>query len=154
MRSMSGCLVVLVLTSVLVSAAPASAEEVITVCGKASGKSFDLESNEWSDDKGLMNQSTTIVRDDSGNYDILYKDAVTTGSVTADGAKVLKLKGDDDQLLTLVAVYPQRVIEVYQLTLDSNGNGGLIWSSFKNRAGSIVGMPVTLGTLLSAKCSK
>ncbi len=117
----------LIFALAIVNAVPASAEQVVTVCGSASGKSYDLEANKWTDDSGVMNSSTTIVRDDRGHYDILYKDAFSSGSVTADGAKILKLKGDDDELLTLVAVYPQRVIEVYQLTLNSNGRGGLIF---------------------------
>ena len=108
-----------------VSAAPAFAEQLVTVCGKASGKSYDLESNKWTDDNGAMNGTTSFVRDDNGGYNILYKDALTSGSVTADGAKVYKLKGDENELLTLVAVYPQMVIVVFQLTLDCNGLGGL-----------------------------
>jgi hypothetical protein len=129
----------------------AFAQQVITRCGKASGKSYDLDKNEWTEDNGAMNQMTTVVRDTNGDYDVLYKDAFNSGSVHGDGAKVFKVEGDDE-LLTLVAVYPQRVIEVYQLTLDAGGRGGLIWSSFKNRAGSLG--PVTIGTLLAAQCSR
>jgi hypothetical protein len=36
-----------------------------------------------------------------------------------------------------VVVYPQHVTEMYQLTLNENGRGTLIWSNVKNRAGPL-----------------
>lgn len=49
--------------------------------------------------------------------------------------KFFKVHGEDDRLLTLLSVSPQRTTEVFQLTLDASGQGTLIWSIFKNKDG-------------------
>ena len=138
--------------SVIATTQGVLAQQLITTCGSAIGKEYNLETNQWSDNIGVSNQTTAVVRDSNGEYDINYRDVLTSGSVRADGAKVFKVNGSDDERFTLVAVYPQRVIDVYQFTLNANGQGGLIWSSFKNRAGALT--PVILGTLLVARCTK
>jgi len=130
-----------------------SAQQVIAICGPSSGRAYTMDNNEWTVDEGqrASNKSTTILRYNNGEYDILYKGEVGGGSEREQGAKISKLNGDDDRLLTLLSVSPPRIAEVFQLTLDNRGEGTLIWSLFKNRDGPF---HLTFGELFSAKCSR
>ena len=47
--------------------------------------------------------------------------------------------------------YPQHVTEVYQLTLNENGRGTLIWSNIKNRSGPL---GITRGAVFTTTCNR
>ena len=61
------------------------------------------------------------------------------------------MHGVNDNVATFVVVYPQNVTEVYQLTLNENGRGTLIWSNIKNRAGSL---GITRGAVFTTTCNR
>lgn len=126
----------------------ADAQQVITRCGASQGKTFQLEPDKpgWHDD-GISGGTITFLRLPSGDYDVVFPSFTARG----DGAQVFKVHGTDDRLLTLVAIYPLHVTEVYQLTLDGSGRGTLIWANTKNRAGF---RNQVRGFLFVAECSR
>jgi hypothetical protein len=130
----------------------ASAQEVITVCGASTGKAFYLEPQKdgWVDDR-ISDGSITFLRYPAGEYDLVVKSVGYTFSARGDGAAVVKVHGVNDNVATFVVVYPQDVTEVYQLTLNENGRGTLIWSNLKVRAGSL---GITRGALFTASCNR
>jgi hypothetical protein len=130
----------------------AHGQQVITTCGASTGKSYYLEPEKhgWVDDR-ISDGTTTFFRYPGGDYDLLYKDTVGTHSAREGGATVFKVHDEGDNLLTFVVIYPLHVTEVYQLTLDGAGNGTLIWSNIKNRAGPA---GITRGMLLTSNCSR
>src|SRR5262245_13930356 len=53
---------------------------------------------------------------------------------------------------TFIVIYPAtNVVETYQLNLDGNGRGILIWSNIKQKSGP---MGTTQGMLLVSNCSR
>lgn len=138
--------------AVLGGSVTASAQEIITICGASAGKALYIEPKQsgWVDD-GISNGSLTFMRYPSGDYDVLVKSAGNTFSARGDGAKVVKVHGDDDNIATFVVVYPLHTTEVYQLTLNRSGNGTVIWSNLKNR---VAPLGITRGAVFSAACSR
>jgi hypothetical protein len=136
----------------LVAPVTASAQQTITVCGASKGKAFYLEPTQdgWVDD-GISDGTVTFMRYPSGDYDVVMKNAANAFSARGDGARVVKVHGEDDNVATFVVVYPLHTTEVYQLTLNRSGRGTLIWSSLKNR---IAPAGVTRGALFSATCAR
>jgi hypothetical protein len=130
----------------------AHGQQLITTCGASTGKSYYLEPEKhgWVDDK-ISDGTTTFFRYPNGDYDVLYKDTVGAHSARLDGATVVKVHDEGDNLLTFVVIYQLHVTEVYQLTLDGTGHGTLIWSNIKNRAGPA---GITRGMLLTSNCSR
>jgi hypothetical protein len=135
-----------------ISVSDVAAQEVITVCGASAGYGYYLEPQHagWQKD-GVDNGTLTVLRDTTGNYDVIAKDVRTTFSAQGDGAQVVKVNGSDHLRFTLVVVYPKPVTEIFQFSLDQRGRGTLIWASVKNRVGPI---GVTKGTLFTSTCSK
>jgi hypothetical protein len=130
----------------------AHAQQLITTCGEANGKAYYLEpaNHGWVDD-GVSGGMTSFLRYPDGTYDLLFRDKIGTRSARQDGATVAKVFGDDNKMLTIIVAYlATSVIETYQLTLDGNGRGRLIWSNIKNRSGT---MGITRGMLLVSDCS-
>jgi hypothetical protein len=136
----------------MLTAQAARAQQVITVCGASAGYAYFLEpeNHAWQKD-GISRGTITFLRDSTGNYDVVVKDAMTTFSAKGDGARVIKVGGADDRAFTLLVAYPHPITELYQLTLDSRGRGTLIWAGVKNRAPPL---GVTRGTLFTATCAK
>lgn len=130
----------------------ANAQQVIAICGASKGKAFYLEPTKegWVDD-GISNGTITFLRNPSGDYDILVKSAGPAFSARGDGAQVVKVHGADESIITLIVIYPLHVTEVYQLTLNANGRGTLIWSNLKNRSAP---MGITRGAVFVAECSR
>jgi hypothetical protein len=130
----------------------AHGQQLITTCGPSTGKAYYLEPEKhgWVDD-GISGGEITFLRYPNGDYDLLIKDAAAALSARQDGASVVKLFGDDSKLLTLVVVYPTNVVEVYQLTLDVNGRGILIWSNLKNKSPPL---GTTRGWVFISNCSR
>src|SRR6266446_8392912 len=115
----------------------AGAQTVVTVCGAASGYSFYLNpSDGWQRD-GISQGTVTILRN-GDDFDLIIKDAWATFSARGDEATVVRIYGDTDREMTLVAIYPLGSTEVYQLTLDANGRGKLIWATTKNGFGPLI----------------
>lgn len=119
---------------------------------RANGKAYYLEPQKhgWVDD-GISGGTLTFLRYPNGDHDVLIRDAVGARSAREDGAMVVKAHGDDDNLVTIIVVYPLHVTEVYQLTLDASGQGLLIWSNLKNR---VAPGGVTRGMTLVSNCSR
>jgi hypothetical protein len=127
-----------------------NAQQVITTCGASKGKKYQLEPKKdgWIDD-GISNGTLTFIQNKPNEYDIIIKDAITSFSVRGDGATVVKVQGSDNAVMTLVAIYPLHVTEVYQLTLDAAGRGTLIWAVMKNRT-PLLG--ITSGATFISEC--
>jgi hypothetical protein len=88
--------------------------------------------------------------DQGQRFDLIIQDATTSFSARGDGATV-EFMGNTDREMTPVAVYPLATTEVYQLTLDANGRGKLIWAVTKNRVGPLA---MTKGSLFVADCAR
>jgi hypothetical protein len=144
---------VLTLVMLVSGVSDGSAQQLITMCGPSSGKAYTMDNNQWSNDEGphASNKATTFFRYPNGEYDIIYKGEIGGGSEREQGSKIFRVHGEDDRLLTLLSVSPQRTTEVFQLTLDASGQGTLIWSIFKNKDGPY---GLTFGELSFAKCSR
>lgn len=108
-----------------------TSEEIITKCGSSIGKSYYINPDKgWIDD-GIKNGKLTFKKTKDGDFDIVIVDSAGTFTAREDGAKVSVVK-QDGGYITLLAVYPLKVVEIFQLLLDTNGKGQLIWSSIKN----------------------
>jgi hypothetical protein len=142
-----------ILVTLLLTQANAHAQQLITTCGASKGKAYYLEPTKhgWVDD-GISGGTLTFFRYPNGDYDLLFKDRISSRSARQDGGTVVKVYGDDRQMLTMIVMYPtENVIETFQLTLDGNGRGILIWSNLKNRSGPT---RITRGMVLVADCSQ
>ena len=128
----------------------ASAQQVIAQCGASKGQTVILTSSKliWEDD-GITNGSFTFVKLKNGKFDIITKDAMKSFSYTDDGASIVALEEGNNKK-TLVVMHSNTVLEVFQLTLEKNGSGTLIWTATKNGAPNSL---VTKGSLFTAKCS-
>jgi len=126
----------------------AGAQTIVTVCGASSGYSFYLNPTQGWQRDGVSKGTVTIVRE-GNDFDLIIKDAAETFSARGDGATVVRVHGNTDREMTLIAIYPLATTEVFQLTLDANGRGKLIWASTKNR---VVG--TTKGSLFVADCAR
>lgn len=131
-------------------ACSASAQQVIAQCGASKGQTVSLESSKlvWEND-GITNGSLTFIKLANGKFDIITKDVRRSFSYTDDGASIVTLEEGDNKK-TLVVMHSKTVIEVYQLTLEKNGSGTLIWTQTKN--GAPISL-VTKGSLFTATCS-
>jgi len=127
-----------------------SAQQVIAQCGASRGQTVFLNSSKlvWEND-GITNGSLTFIKLPNGKYDIVTKDAMKSFSYTDDGAAIVTFEAGDNKK-TLVVMHSNTVIEVFQLTLNENGSGFLIWTATKNGAPNSL---VTKGTLFTAICS-
>jgi hypothetical protein len=148
-----GVIVVMLILLQAIIAQYSHAQQLITTCGASKGKAYYLEPTHqgWVDD-GISGGTLTFFRYPNGDYDLLFKDTVGARSAREDGGTVSKIFGDGSKLLTLGVTYAKTsVVEVYQLTLDVNGRGTLIWSNLKNRSGPI---GVTRGMVMTSNCSR
>lgn len=143
------CITVFALTC---GAGSASAQQVITVCGSSTGKSYYLEPTKdgWVDD-GISGGTIKFLRLATDKYDIVMKSKFNEFSAVGDGATVIRIHGTDDNVSTFIVIYPLHATEVYQLTLNASGRGTLIWSNLKNR---FAPMGITRGSVFIAECSK
>jgi hypothetical protein len=133
----------LVLCSIL-EVHDARAQSVITVCRDIIGKRLTPPA-QWDED-GITGGSVTVTRHGS-RYDLIIKDA--TGalfSALADGAKITKLDGDNDQEFTLALAYPLGQVEVYRFQLDAIGGGIMLFAMLKNGA--------VAASLFAARCAR
>ena len=89
--------------------------------------------------------SVTVVRHGAG-YDLIIKDALATFTALEDGARIIKLEGDDDKAFTLALSYPLGQVEVYRFKLDAAGSGVMLFGMFKDAANR--------AALFSAKCAR
>jgi hypothetical protein len=138
--------------AVLLCTGTAHAQQVIATCGESNGKSYYLEPTKdgWLDD-GIKGGLTSFIRFPDGKLDILFKDFVGTRFASQDGAAVIKVF-DSSEFITVVVIYAAtNVVETYQLKLDRDGRGTLIWSNIKYRSGP---MATTRGMLLVSNCSR
>jgi hypothetical protein len=130
----------------------ANAQQLITTCAASTGKAYYLEPTKdgWVDD-GISGGSTSFVRYPNGAYDVIFKDLIGTRAASQDGGTVIKIFESSD-LLTIVVSYPTtNAIETYQLILDRDGRGTLIWSNIKYRSGP---MGITRGMLMVSNCGR
>jgi hypothetical protein len=141
------------LLSIIGSMEPAHARQIVTQCNQITGKSYYVSPDDkWQDD-GMTGGTFTIVREDDKSYDVIIKDASATAfTAKGDGGAITPLKEEGGNI-TILVIYPLNVIEIYQLTLDSNGSGVLLFSTVKNGVGTI-DHPVTKGSLFTAACNK
>jgi hypothetical protein len=124
----------------------ALAQTVITVCNAATGHSFFLNPNHgWQRDG--VSGTVTFIRQAQGEFDLIIKDAATTFSARGDGATIVRAHGTTDHRMTLVVIYPRVTVETYQLALDINGRGKLIWTTTKDGV-------ATRGSLFVADCAR
>ena len=128
----------------------ANAQQVVAQCGASKGQTVFLNSSKlvWEND-GITNGSLTFIKLKNGKFDIITKDAMKSFSYTDDGASIVTLEEGDNKK-TLVVMHSNTVIEVFQLTLEKNGSGVLIWTATKNGAPNSL---VTKGSLFTAICS-
>lgn len=128
----------------------AFAQEVIAQCGASKGKAYYSEPQDqgWVDD-GISDGNITFIKDSSGKYDVIMKHSTGVISAKQDGASVVATHAAKGRL-SLVVVYPLASVEVYQLVLQANGKGILLWSSSKN---SIAPINVTRIAAFKSECS-
>jgi hypothetical protein len=89
----------------------AAAQTVITNCKSIVGKTL-VRPNSWFED-AFTDGSVTVVRQGAG-YDLIIKDALATFTALEDGARIIKLEGNDDKAFTLAVSYPLGQVEVYR----------------------------------------
>jgi hypothetical protein len=126
------------------------AQEVIAQCGASKGKAYYSEPKDhgWVDD-GISDGNITFIKDSSGKYDVIIKHSTGVMSAKQDGATVVATHATKGRL-SLVVVYPLATVEVYQLAIQANGKGTLLWTSSKN---GIAPVSLTRIAAFKSECS-
>ncbi|WP_133768768.1 hypothetical protein [Enterovirga rhinocerotis] len=126
----------------------AQGAEVVTICEAPQGRSAILHGQRyrWVDD-GLSGGRITILRNAGGEYDLTIRGLAGEFSARSDGASVTRVQGGTDTDFSLVATYPLQTVEVYQVELDAQGRGSLMWTTSKT-------IPARRASVFFAECRR
>jgi hypothetical protein len=135
--------VILSLLCITILSLSSAYAEDIAKCGEVNGIAYYLDvgvipekNSGWHKDG--INGQTQLIRNENGEYDILYVDATKNIiSARADGAKV-SLVNKSDRDISFVSSYPRGTTEIYSFFQESGGRNKYSHFSLKpNGAPSI-----------------
>tara|TARA_X000000950_G_C13585097_1_gene524989 strand:+ start:131 stop:577 length:447 start_codon:yes stop_codon:yes gene_type:complete len=100
----------------------------------------------WSKD-GIEDFKVKVIKDESGNFDILYSDLLGYTSSTEDGAIIIPVIETNDSL-SLISSYPSKNTEIYSFWRNKSGEFKYSLAQIKNGSVSI-----RKNTLFVGNCS-
>ena len=108
----------------------------IATCGESSGYAYDTyrgltEEKEagWVEDR-IKGGQFTFRKGEDGEFDLLISSAMGVSSSVSDGAKIIPAT-ISDEAVTVVVLYPNRLVETYVFQKLKNGKYQAMWTQAK-----------------------